>query len=60
MRCLARDASRPTANGRGPGGCAGKGVARETLTLLRKATSAEVFKKLTWENGQRVYSLSAL
>ena len=39
---------------------AGKCVARETLTLLRKATSAEVFRKLTWENGRRVYGLSAL
>jgi predicted TIM-barrel fold metal-dependent hydrolase len=36
---------------------AGKCVARETLTLLRKTASPEVFRKLTWENAQRVYRL---
>jgi predicted TIM-barrel fold metal-dependent hydrolase len=34
---------------------AGKCVARETLALLRKSTTPEVFRKLTWENGRHVY-----
>ena len=38
---------------------AGKCVARETLTLLRTSTSPAVFRKLTWENGRRVYRLTA-
>ena len=38
---------------------AGKCVARETLTLLKKTVSAADFKKLTWENAHRVYRLKA-
>jgi predicted TIM-barrel fold metal-dependent hydrolase len=37
---------------------AGKCVARETLTLLRKSTTPEVFRKLTWANGRRVYKVA--
>ena len=29
---------------------AGKCVARETLTVLKRATSAEIFRKITWDN----------
>jgi len=36
---------------------AGKCVARETLTLLRASTSADVFKKLTWTNGHTLFRL---
>jgi len=32
----------------------GKCVARETLTLLKRSTSPEVFQKLTWGNAQRL------
>ena len=38
---------------------AGKCVARETLTLLKGATTPEVFRKLTWDNGHRVYGIAA-
>jgi predicted TIM-barrel fold metal-dependent hydrolase len=38
---------------------AGKCVARETLTVLKKTVSANDFKKLTWENAHRVYRLNA-
>ncbi len=37
---------------------AGKCVARETLTLLKGATTPEVFRKLTWENGHRVWQIA--
>ena len=37
---------------------AGKCVARETLSLLKKTVSAQSFKKLTWDNAHRVYKLS--
>jgi predicted TIM-barrel fold metal-dependent hydrolase len=37
---------------------AGKCVARETLTLLKKTVSPAAFKKLTWENAHRTYKLS--
>ena len=36
---------------------AGKCIARETLTVLTQSTSPEAFRKLTWENGSRVYGL---
>lgn len=36
---------------------AGKCVARETLTVLKKSASPALFKKLTWENAHRVYNL---
>ena len=38
---------------------AGKCVARETLTLLRKALTPAAFRRVTWENAHRVYRLSA-
>ena len=34
---------------------AGKCVARETLTLLRASTTPDIFRKITWTNGQTVY-----
>lgn len=37
---------------------AGKCVARETLTVLKNATTPEVFRKLTWENAHRVYKIA--
>ena len=37
---------------------AGKCVARETLTLLQSLTSAEIFRKLVWENGHKLYKIS--
>lgn len=37
----------------------GKCVARETLTLLRASTTHEVFRKLTWDNGRRVYKVAS-
>ena len=38
----------------------GKCVARETLTLLPKTTSPDVFRKIAWDNGHRVYKLKAV
>ena len=38
---------------------AGKCVARETLSLLKGATSPAVFRKLTWENAHQRYRLKA-
>jgi uncharacterized protein len=38
---------------------AGKCVARETLTLLRKTLSPAAFRTVTWENAHKVYRLSA-
>ena len=35
-----------------------KCVARETLTILKNSTAAEVFRKLTWENAHRVYKIA--
>jgi len=37
---------------------AGKCVARETLTLLKKTVSPAAFKKMTWENAHRTYKLA--
>ena len=37
---------------------AGKCVARETLTLLRKALTPGAFHRITWENAHGVYRLS--
>lgn len=34
---------------------AGKCVARETLGLLKKAASPEVFRAVVWENGIRLF-----
>jgi predicted TIM-barrel fold metal-dependent hydrolase len=36
---------------------AGKCVARETLALLKQATPAVTFRKLTWDNAHRVYRI---
>ena len=38
--------------GNNPGAArlAGKCVARETLTVLKRSTSAEIFRKITWDN----------
>jgi len=36
---------------------AGKCVARETLAVLKKSASPELFKKLTWENGHELFRL---
>jgi hypothetical protein len=35
----------------------GKCVARETLTVLQKLASPEVFRKITWENGTKLLKL---
>ena len=37
----------------------GKCVARETLTVLKRHTKPEVFRKLTWENGHKLFKLKA-
>ena len=36
---------------------AGRCVARETLTVLKKNTSPAVFRKLVWENAHKTYAL---
>lgn len=38
---------------------AGNCVARETLTLLQKSTTSDVFRKITWENGHRLFRIPA-
>jgi predicted TIM-barrel fold metal-dependent hydrolase len=38
---------------------AGKCVARETLSLLKRTASPTVFRKLTWENAHGTYRLTA-
>jgi predicted TIM-barrel fold metal-dependent hydrolase len=38
---------------------AGKCVARETLSLLKRTTSPAVFRKLAWENAHKTYGLKA-
>ena len=38
---------------------AGKCVARETLTLLRKTLAPPAFRTVTWDNAHKVYRLSA-
>jgi len=38
---------------------AGKCVARETLSLLKRTTAPAVFRKLTWENAHKTYRLKA-
>ena len=37
---------------------AGKCVARETLTVLKKSSTPAAFKKLTWENGHKLFKIS--
>lgn len=52
------------ADGRGTGQTnplpliAGKCVARETLTALKELTSPAVFRKITWENGVRLFGIA--
>ena len=38
---------------------AGKCVARETLTLLKKTVSPSAFRKMVWDNAHRIYKLRA-
>jgi len=38
---------------------AGKCVARETLTVLKRSTSAEIFKKITWDNAHTLLKIPA-
>jgi predicted TIM-barrel fold metal-dependent hydrolase len=38
---------------------AGKCVARETLTLLKRTVSPADFRRLTWENAHKVYALKS-
>lgn len=38
---------------------AGKCVARETLTLLKGLAAPDVFRQITWENGRKMFQLSA-
>jgi predicted TIM-barrel fold metal-dependent hydrolase len=37
----------------------GKCVARETLTVLKRSTKPNVFRKLTWENGHKIFKFKA-
>jgi hypothetical protein len=36
---------------------AGKCVARETLSLLKRLTTPEIFRQITWENGARMFKV---
>lgn len=47
------------ANNPGASRLAGKCVARETLTVLKKSTTPAIFQKLTWENAHKTYRLKA-
>ncbi len=47
------------ANNPGASRLAGKCVARETLTLLKKTVTPQMFRKLTWDNAHRVYNLKS-
>lgn len=38
---------------------AGKCVARETLAALKSLAKPEVFRKLTWENGRKMFQMTA-
>jgi uncharacterized protein len=37
----------------------GKCVARETLTVLKRHAKPEVFRKLTWENGHKLFKIES-
>ncbi len=37
----------------------GKCVARETLSVLQRLTSPEVFRRITWENGSSLFKIPA-
>ena len=48
------------ADGRGAGGrgaSTGRCIARATLTMLKKLAAPEVFRKIAWENGNRLLKL---
>lgn len=47
------------ANNPGASRLAGKCVARETLALLQRSASPAIFRKLTWDNAHKAYSLHA-
>ena len=38
---------------------AGKCVARETLTVLKRSTSPEIFRKITWDNAHSLLNIAA-
>ncbi len=38
---------------------AGKCVARETLSVLQRLTSPEIFRRITWENGVKLFKVPA-
>ena len=38
---------------------AGKCVARETLSVLKRTASPAVFRKLAWDNAHKIYALKA-
>ena len=37
----------------------GKCVARETLTALKRHTKPDLFRKLTWENGHKLFKIKS-
>jgi predicted TIM-barrel fold metal-dependent hydrolase len=47
------------ANNPGAARLAGKCVARETLTVLKRSASAEIFRKITWDNARTLLKVSA-
>jgi uncharacterized protein len=47
------------ANNPGAARLAGKCVARETLSLLKRSTSADTFRKITWENAHTLLKIPA-
>jgi predicted TIM-barrel fold metal-dependent hydrolase len=47
------------ANNPGASRLAGKCVARETLSLLKRSTTPELFRKLTVDNAERMFKLRA-
>jgi predicted TIM-barrel fold metal-dependent hydrolase len=47
------------ANNPGAARIAGKCVARETLGLLKRSTTAEIFQKITWANAHRLLNVPA-
>ncbi len=44
-------------NNPGASRLAGKCVARETLTVLKRSASADAFRKMTWENGHKLFRI---
>lgn len=46
-------------NNPGASRLAGKCVARETLTVLKKSATPAIFQKLTWDNAHKAYRLKA-